>query len=43
MGLYNTFSMGLGQDQEQHPAVHTGELVVGGSVAVVLALVTCDR
>ena len=29
--------MGLGQDQ-QHPAVHTGGLVEGGSVAVAVGI-----
>ena len=37
VGLCNSLLMGLGQDQ-QHPAVHTGGLVEGGSVAVAVGI-----
>ena len=30
--------MGLGQDQQQHPAMNTGELAEGGSVAVAVGI-----
>ena len=31
-------SLGQGQDQQKHPAVHTGELAGGGSVAVAVGV-----
>ena len=34
LGLCNLMLLGLGQDQPQDPAVHTGELAGGGSVAL---------
>ena len=33
-----SFLMGLGPDQQQHHAVHTGELAGGGSVAVAVGV-----
>ena len=37
--LYDLFLMDLGQNQQQRPAVHTGE----GLLLWTLALMTCDR
>ena len=42
MGLCNSLFTGLGQDQQQHPDVHTGELVGEGSVAVAVAVGVSD-
>ena len=33
-GSCNLLLMGLGQYQQQHPIVHSGELAGGGSIAV---------
>ena len=43
-GFGNSFFMGLGQHQQQHPAVHTGGLSRGKDRMWLwlLALVTCD-
>ena len=38
LGLCDSLLMGLGQEQQQHPAVHTGELAGGGSVAVAVGV-----
>ena len=35
--------MGLGQDQQQHPAVHNGGVSRGSLLMCLLALVTYDR
>ena len=41
--LGNSLLVGLGQEKQQHPAVHTGGVNKNGSVAVAVALATCER
>ena len=36
--VFGTLLVGLGQEQQQHPAVHTGKLAGGGSVAVAVGV-----
>ena len=38
MGHCNSLLIGLGQEQEQHPAMHSGGVSKGRSVAVVVGV-----
>ena len=38
LGFHDSLLMGLVQDQQQHPAVHTGGVIRGGSVALAFGI-----